>query len=512
MLFSILGCGIYNFDFWWHLKTGEIIWESHVPPTTDPFSFTAPQAPWYNFHILFQVLTYLSYESGGLAGAYGLKVLLGLILFFLTAFRGGGLNFWGHLWFTLGLLAISFRFFLRPELLSMIYLVLYLRLLNHTFQYRIAIAIGLIQLLWANSHSIFFLGPFMVFLKFVSVMLEYKSFPETLKSKHHLHWVGLTIITLGLCSFTPHGLQGLLFPLNLIGKVTYAGDVFKQHITEFGPPDLWGKHYFFGIYCLLSLYAIVRQFQTRQYYFCLANLFTLVLALRAERNILLHVVTNLCTMSAGRNFPRTDVPCLPLLRLALGIMQCLFAFLLMTNQWYLQQGMIARFGPNINCVAFPRALPDLLKPLPENTPIWHTMSLGGYLIHQAPHLKVFYDGRLDVYGPQFFSDYYTSTYDTEVFESVLAHYQIELVVINHLLREADKPMVYLWRHAQWQPFFLDEHIAIFVRVNSAAARALHLGEQPEYTLKLPTSLPSTDSFFEFSGQRLRRLLEPEINP
>ena len=42
----------YNFtiptdiDFWWHLKTGELIATTGVIPTTDPFSYTVPGRPW----------------------------------------------------------------------------------------------------------------------------------------------------------------------------------------------------------------------------------------------------------------------------------------------------------------------------------------------------------------------------------------------------------------------------------------------------------------------------------
>ena len=33
-------------DMWWHLKTGELIWNSHTIPRTDPFSFSAAGYRW----------------------------------------------------------------------------------------------------------------------------------------------------------------------------------------------------------------------------------------------------------------------------------------------------------------------------------------------------------------------------------------------------------------------------------------------------------------------------------
>ncbi len=39
---------ISDSDFWWHLKTGQYVWEQHRLPVPDPFAFTtAGAAPAY---------------------------------------------------------------------------------------------------------------------------------------------------------------------------------------------------------------------------------------------------------------------------------------------------------------------------------------------------------------------------------------------------------------------------------------------------------------------------------
>jgi len=67
-------------DFWWHLKTGQYIWERHSLPVPDPFAFTTALAhPAYageertrDFNLthewLAQALFYLIYRAAGFGG------------------------------------------------------------------------------------------------------------------------------------------------------------------------------------------------------------------------------------------------------------------------------------------------------------------------------------------------------------------------------------------------------------------------------------------------------------
>jgi len=70
-------------DFWWHLRTGQIIVETLRLPTQDLFSFTRAGQPWINQGWLMEVLFYLLYRAGGLA----------LIIFFQAAVITGGYVF-----------------------------------------------------------------------------------------------------------------------------------------------------------------------------------------------------------------------------------------------------------------------------------------------------------------------------------------------------------------------------------------------------------------------------------
>ena len=63
---------IADLDFWWHLKTGQIILETATVPDHEIYSFTANGREYIDHEWLFQVILYLLYSaagpSGGIAG------------------------------------------------------------------------------------------------------------------------------------------------------------------------------------------------------------------------------------------------------------------------------------------------------------------------------------------------------------------------------------------------------------------------------------------------------------
>ena len=57
---------IHPADFWWHLRTGQIIAQTGSVPTTDLFTFTRAGQPWVNQGWLMQLFYYALFQAGGL--------------------------------------------------------------------------------------------------------------------------------------------------------------------------------------------------------------------------------------------------------------------------------------------------------------------------------------------------------------------------------------------------------------------------------------------------------------
>lgn len=55
-------------DLWFHLKLGQVIWDSHSIPTTDTFSFTTHGHAWTAHEWLAEVGIYGVYRLGDTSG------------------------------------------------------------------------------------------------------------------------------------------------------------------------------------------------------------------------------------------------------------------------------------------------------------------------------------------------------------------------------------------------------------------------------------------------------------
>lgn len=92
--------GIWDWDFWWHLKTGEWILKHRAVPSSDPFAFTSVPPPTerettiLRGYWLSQVIVYVFWKIFGFAGVVILRmaVFMSLLVIFLFWFKKKGLD------------------------------------------------------------------------------------------------------------------------------------------------------------------------------------------------------------------------------------------------------------------------------------------------------------------------------------------------------------------------------------------------------------------------------------
>ncbi|HCC56419.1 MAG TPA: hypothetical protein DEQ47_04020, partial [Solibacterales bacterium] len=150
-------------DFWWHLKTGEIIWNTHAIPRVDLFSYTTHHHAWIPHEWLAQWTLYGGYHLAGYAGVmlwlWLASTLLFVAVYALCALYSGNAKvaFLGGMlvWFfsTIGLAP-------RPQILGYLFLACELLLihLGRTRNPRWFLALPPLFAIWVNLHGSFFLG------------------------------------------------------------------------------------------------------------------------------------------------------------------------------------------------------------------------------------------------------------------------------------------------------------------------------------------------------------------
>src|SRR6185295_6319517 len=147
-------------DTWWHLASGRLIAQTHEIAKGDPFSFTAPGAPWVNRQWLFDLSLYGLWQLGGPSGPIfgaGAAFLAGFACLYVVARRR--MPAWAAAALTaLAAVVAAERFTVRPEAVSLCLLGVYLLLLDRPLTWARAAALIGLQILWANMHALSVLG------------------------------------------------------------------------------------------------------------------------------------------------------------------------------------------------------------------------------------------------------------------------------------------------------------------------------------------------------------------
>jgi tetratricopeptide (TPR) repeat protein len=227
-------------DFWWHLKTGDLIRQTGRVPTVDPFIYSVQGQPWIDLHWGFQVLLSWGYALGGIVALNLAKCVITCVavLLLVTAKRRD----W-PLWVMLlawlpALLVLSGRMYVRPETLSLLFLSIYLAVLVRWDRHPAwAWILPSAQVVWVNCHGLFVLGPVLLTLGLVDAALR----PSTLAPTPRRWWriVAPAAVLTGLvCLMNPYGFKGAIYPLELAR--TMGSPVFKT-IAELTPVSTFIK-------------------------------------------------------------------------------------------------------------------------------------------------------------------------------------------------------------------------------------------------------------------------------
>ncbi len=169
---------IRSYDYWWHLKTGEIILQDRLIPRADPFSFTAPGVPWVDHEWLFQVLVYLGHTTLGPGALVGMKIVLVVLLAFLMAARLGRERIavpGTAILLAAALVGASFRLDVRPELATILLLPLVVHLVLRARdggRQRPLVAVPLLVALGANLHPGAILAPAILLLGAAATFID----------------------------------------------------------------------------------------------------------------------------------------------------------------------------------------------------------------------------------------------------------------------------------------------------------------------------------------------------
>lgn len=464
-VFAMAARGVADPDVWWHLRTGQLILQNHSLFHTDPYSFTRFGQPWINHEWLSEILLFGVYR---LAGFGGLIVSFAAVIsaaFLLIFLRSPGRPYLAALMTLWGAVACASTWGVRPQMFSFLLASIFLLLLDRSEgRPKILWWTAPLMLLWVNLHAGYPIGLAFIALFLLGEALEAAMGREPWQNSWpRLKRLAMAFaLCLALVALNPNGLRIYWYPFE-----TLRSAAMHRFIHEWFSPDFHDPTYLPLLLMLLALIAGLavspRCPRLRNLLLLLA---TIPAALRSIRHIPLLVLVIVPVLAELAEAKLEELGATRLLRKALSVppsrtlainFLVLLTFAIFTE---VRVREVVVRQPETEAQHFPRAAADFLLQQHPPQPMMNHYNWGGYFIWKLyPQYLVFMDGRADVYGDAFMTDFSHSYYFTDDWQVPLRDSGIRTVVLP-----PDAPLITALRsRPEWKLIYSDSQAAILTK-------------------------------------------------
>ncbi|MBV8473670.1 MAG: hypothetical protein JO234_09660 [Hyphomicrobiales bacterium] len=445
-------------DTWSHVATGEWILRHAAVPRTDPFSATFAGAPWTAHEWLSEMLFALAFRVAGWGGVMLLTGVAAGLATLVMAHRAAR-DLTGVPLIVVAALAASLlapSLLARPHVLALPVLALWGAGLMEARRLGRAPSPALIPLmtLWANLHGGFALGLALVapFAIEGAVVAPPESRTARIKA-----WGVFALASLAAALLTPFGVEGLLFPLKLVGIAHLAniGEWRPEDFTHPGPMEI-------GLLALLG-FALTRPFRMALTPAALlVGLIHLALQHARHETLLAMLAPMLLAEPIARALalpspaaPRRRWPLLAAATVAIGLAGARLALPVERGD-----------GPTAPMTAL-QAVPETLR----QRPVLNDYAFGGYLIWAG--VRPFVDGRADMYGDDFLGRYERiAAGDADALAAALKRYGVAWTIFAPTAHVA----ALMDREPGWRRLYADRFAVVHVREEAQGAEGARRGE------------------------------------
>lgn len=252
-LFAMAARPVTDPDVWWHLRTGQIILQTHHIFHADPFSFTRAGQPWVNHEWMAEILMYGIYRVTGFGGLIILFAALIATAFFLVFLRCDGRPYLAALITAWGAVASASTWGVRPQMLSLLLASIFLLLLERSLQRpRLLWWLPPLTLLWVNLHAGYALGIGLIGLFLAGTMLDAAFGTEAWTSAAtRIKQLSLILIAaVAMVPLNPNGFRMYTYPWQ-----TLSSRAMQQYIQEWASPNFHQALYLPLLLIILALIA-----------------------------------------------------------------------------------------------------------------------------------------------------------------------------------------------------------------------------------------------------------------
>ncbi len=455
-----------------HIKNGEIIWNGNFNVLkTNFYSYTHSNFPTTNHHWLSGLVFYGIWHLGGFKVIHIFFILVSLATLFIF-FRIATIKSSPAIatLVTLPLIPLLLeRDEIRPEafsyLLAGIFFWLILKIKNGNLNPKYLFILPILQIMWANLHIYFFLGPVIIGTFLIEALIEKNSL---LRKKLSLTFLFSIIAT----TITPFGINSTLAPLTIFKNFGYR--LVENQSVWFIEKILPNPNYliFKIIFLVLILSLIARIWRLKSY----KTLIT---------DIIFTLGFSIASWFAIRNFAIFGLFALPLIS---GNLVSLFKVKTVTAHWperatlaLLILTVLVILSGELQTV-YPKAQKlglglengniaalDFFKENNLTGPIFNNYDIGGYLIFGLPHKeKVFTDNRPEAYPAEFFEKTLIPMQeDKETWNERKDLYKFNAIIFSYrdYTPWGQTFFARILKDPEWKAVFADSRVVILLKNN-----------------------------------------------
>lgn len=488
---------IKDLDLWLHIAMGKFITLHRFIPSVDILSCSIAGSPWVNHEWLFQVIVYNIFNIWGADGLILMQVIVVSLTMLILLFLGYNKNRQLLTAVILLLLYMVYqqRFTIRPDLYSLLFFSIYIFILSLHIDKKWSIPVlFIVQIVWSNMHGFFFFGPLFVFIGIFSEFVKrHARLPFEWNDSGRLTDIEygrikiILLFTLLACLFNPMFVKGAWYPVSVFFSFSGENKIFFDYIQELQRPVSWStltdqNHFlYYKILIFLSFISFIFNRRRIDISALLFWIIFLVFSLSATRNTsffafaaYLVFITNTINLdyknivpirfSEEKFFHLTSI-IFKLLFLIWIIGYCQ-AISLRSYYDYDKYELKSEFR-GISQRSYPDKAADFLVDNDIKGNFFNDFNSGAYLLGRTfPNIKVFIDGRTEVYGGEFFKEYQKiwEGGDPEVFEKAVREYQITGAFLNSTRHHVPKKIMnYLYNHDHWHMVYFNYDAVIFLR-------------------------------------------------
>ena len=458
-------------DAFYHLKTGELIWETKSIPHFDVFSYTATGAPWITHEWLAELIFYFIQALTGFWGLIFFVALISVLTYYII-FRLAikqGADFYVTLAVLFGLAFTTFKFWIpRPQIFSYLALAILIFSLESFRREKrnryLWIIIGT-MLFWANTNASFLLG-LVVILFYLFAELLKKYFPyfgnRDIEEKDFKKF-GLAVMgAIAVCFANPNTYRSLLYPL----YVRFSVNVLKieewKSVLNFWQDAQTG--FFLTLIALISVFLIWQLFfkkRERDIVWLGVVLGISILPFISFRHSIFWPIAAVVPLSVCASkelkgfFEKINYKHLPFLALAI--------ILILAGARYANSP-----SDSVNKYTLPVGASDFIEKNNLKGPFFNLYNEGGYLIWRFwPKEKVFIDGRSEVFGKAQLLEFFAVVKDYPEWDKIVNEkYKINYFILAYRpddLSRSILPLISKLISENWALVYWDDAGLIFLK-------------------------------------------------